>query len=157
MPNQGDFILSWKPSTTGAQGRENFSVGVSLDYFTLGTCGQFTETCGISVLRPEIRLVSESGPHLVTALSSLGLNFLSENEWAGFPRGGKDDLLGPRSGCTSNSLCSQAHPGDDGDHLLPVHVAEQYGLHCHDAAHCQRHPEKSLQPEGGSEGPQLAE
>lgn len=70
---------------------------------------------------------------------------------------GPEDLLGPSSGSASHPLCPQAHPGDDGDHLSPVHVAEQHGLHRHDAAHRQRHPEESLWPEGGSEGPQLGE
>uniref|UniRef100_A0A8D0HZ24 Solute carrier family 13 member 3 n=1 Tax=Sus scrofa TaxID=9823 RepID=A0A8D0HZ24_PIG len=51
----------------------------------------------------------------------------------------------------------QTHPGDDGDHLLSVHVAEQHRLHRHDAAHRQRHPEEPLWPEGGSEGPQLGQ
>lgn len=68
-----------------------------------------------------------------------------------------EDLLDSSSGSASNVLCSQAHPGDDGNHLLPVHVAEQHCLHRHDAAHRQRHPEESLWPEGASEGPQLGE
>lgn len=98
-------------------------------------------------------MVSGSGFHLVTSLSCLALNFPSVRSWGW----GAAGTRGLGSGSASGSLCSQTHPGDDGDHLLSVHVAEQHRLHRHDAAHRQRHPEEPLWPEGGSEGPQLGQ
>ena len=57
---------------------------------------------------------------------------------------------GPGSRSAPNSLCPQAHPGDDGDHLISVHVAEQHRLYRHDAADRQCHLEESLRPQGVS-------
>lgn len=38
----------------------------------------------------------------------------------------------------------QAHPGNDADLILPVHVAQQHSHYSHDAPYCQRHPGKPV-------------